>query len=181
MAQRFAKLSSEWSFSGVWLSFSKVFPGLVTPWLCRAWMKTCFSSMLVQKWPWLFSVVIKDSLEIPKIDASYAFVKRKLIGVYFGFWFWSQTLQRLRCKCSCWALQFSLWCVRWVRLLRRPISKGDGSWNRKVLMGRQWVSTGVLPGLQTEISIFGFRSAMLLEPGRSLFLTRTEHIMVFPF
>lgn len=84
MAQRFAKLSSEWSFSGVWLSFSKVFPGLVTPRLCRAWMKTHFSSMLFQKWPWLFSVVIKDSLEIPKIDASYAFVKRKLIGVYLA-------------------------------------------------------------------------------------------------
>lgn len=127
MTQRFAKLSSEWSFSGVCLSFSKVFLGLVTPRLCRDRMKTRFSFMLVQKWPRLFSVVIMDSLETPKIDSSNAFVKRKLIWVWFGFWFWSQTLQTLHCTCSCWALQFSLWCVSWVWFLRRPISKGDGS------------------------------------------------------
>lgn len=45
----------------------------------------------------------------------------------------------------------------------------------------QIVSTEVLPGLPAEISIFGSRLAQFLEPSRSLFLTRTEHILIFAY
>lgn len=58
---------------------------------------------------------------------------------------------------------------------RRLEQKGPYGWAIQI------VSTEVLPGLPAEISRSESRWTQFLDPSRSLFLTRTEHIPIFAF